>query len=76
MLLGVLLFIVVVIISYGEKYVDFLDLLVNFWSFMKINIFLIIIDKYFFGSWMFSLFFFVILLNWLMFWSIVYCSIE
>lgn len=73
---GVLLFIAAVITSYGEKHADFLDLLVNSWSFMKTNIFLTIIDKYFFGSWMFSLFSFVILPNWLMFWSIAHCSIE
>ena len=73
---GVLLFIASVITSYGEKHKDFLDLMVNSWSFMKTNIFLTIIDKYFFGSWMFGLFSFIILPNWLMFWSIAHCNVE
>ncbi|XP_061197375.1 glycosylphosphatidylinositol anchor attachment 1 protein-like [Saccostrea echinata] len=73
---AVLLFIASVITSYGEKHKDFIDLLGNSWSFMKTNIFLTIIDKYFFGSWMFGLFSFLMLPNWLMFWCIVHCSLD
>ncbi|XP_048779631.1 glycosylphosphatidylinositol anchor attachment 1 protein-like [Ostrea edulis] len=73
---AVLLFIASVITSYGGKNKDFLDLLGNAWSFMKTNMFLTIIDKYFFGSWMFSLFSFLMLPNWLMFWCIVHCHID
>jgi hypothetical protein len=73
---AVLLFIASVITSYGGKNKDFLDLLGNAWSFMKTNIFLTIIDKYFFGSWMFGLFSFLMLPNWLMFWCIVHCNID
>ncbi|KAL4235222.1 Glycosylphosphatidylinositol anchor attachment 1 protein [Mactra antiquata] len=51
-----------------------LGLLYNGWSTLSHGLLLSMVDKYFFGSWLFALFSFAVLPNWLTLWGISFCE--
>lgn len=71
---GFMIFMASLINCMLEKYKDPLDLFGKTWDTMKQGLMLTIIDKYFFGSWMFTFFCFAVFPNWLLFWGIAHCD--
>ena len=70
----VLLYIAAILSSLGEKHGNYYQLLINSWNALSRGLFLSMMDRYFFGSWMFSLFSFAVLPNWLTLWGISFCE--
>ncbi|WAR12524.1 GPAA1-like protein, partial [Mya arenaria] len=70
----VLSFIAALVSSLDTKHTGILDLLITSWGTLSHGLLLTLVDKYFFGSWMFSLFSFAIFPNWLTLWGISYCD--
>ena len=69
-----LLYVAAFISSLNEKYADYLELLMNSWSTLSRGLLLAMVDRYFFGSWLFGLFSFTVLPNWLTLWGISFCE--
>jgi hypothetical protein len=67
-------FSVAVITTLGEKHAGALDLVLKSWDSMKHGILLTLVDRYFFGSWMFTLLSFALIPTWLTLWGIVHCQ--
>ncbi|XP_052818191.1 glycosylphosphatidylinositol anchor attachment 1 protein-like [Mya arenaria] len=67
-------FIAALVSSLDTKHTGILDLLITSWGTLSHGLLLTLVDKYFFGSWMFSLFSFAIFPNWLTLWGISYCD--
>ena len=65
-----------VITTMEERYKGPWELLDKSWVNMKHGLLLTIIDRYMFGSWMYGLFCFAVLPTWLIFWTIVHCSVD
>ena len=67
-------YIAAVITELDGKYSGTVDLLMKSWDSMKQGVLLTLVDRYFFGSWMFTLFSFALLPMWLIFWGIAHCE--
>ncbi|KAK3581097.1 hypothetical protein CHS0354_033886 [Potamilus streckersoni] len=57
-----------------EKFTHLTTLLSKSWSNLSRGLLLTLVDRDFFGSWMFSVFSFSVLPNWLIFWGIAFCE--
>lgn len=68
-----LCFIAAVISEYNATYTT-TELLINSWSALSRGVLLTMVDRCFFGSWMFTLFSFAVLPNWLTLWGITFCE--
>lgn len=69
-----ILYVAAIISSLGTEYRNVLELLYNSWNFLSQGLLLSMVDKYFFGSWLFTLFSFAVLPNWLTLWGISFCE--
>lgn len=63
-----------VISSLDKEYQNILELLYISWNALSHGLLLSMVDRYFFGSWLFTLFSFAVLPNWLTFWGISFCE--
>ncbi|XP_053401359.1 glycosylphosphatidylinositol anchor attachment 1 protein-like [Mercenaria mercenaria] len=69
-----ILYTAAVISSLNSEYRNILELLYISWNNLSQGLLLSMVDKYFFGSWLFTLFSFAILPNWLTLWGISFCE--
>jgi len=69
-----LLFAASLISCLDTKYESLLGLLITSWETFSHGLLLTCVDKYFFGSWMFTLFSLAIFPNWLTLWGISFCD--
>ncbi|XP_052231014.1 glycosylphosphatidylinositol anchor attachment 1 protein-like [Dreissena polymorpha] len=72
-----ILYVATVIRSLGDKNEGgSLGLLGDAWSNLSHGVLLTLVDRYFFGNWLFALFSFAVFPNWLSLWSISFCESE
>ncbi|XP_060564465.1 glycosylphosphatidylinositol anchor attachment 1 protein-like [Ruditapes philippinarum] len=69
-----ILYAAAIISSLNSEYRNVLELLYISWNNLSQGLLLSMVDKYFFGSWLFTLFSFAVLPNWLTFWGISFCE--